>query len=152
MERAGETGMSSGGAARTAGAKLIPFRGRRPDAEQERARLDGFEAALFDVTMEVLGECGIASKNVTRRQRIAVSEALRDEHERCGEALHAIAVLAVKQWELYLESAWALWRVVGVRQFFAEGYWLQKGGHPWDWDKAALAERRNRSNSGIGMR
>jgi hypothetical protein len=143
MERGGEAGMSFG--------RVIPFR-RRRDAEAERAQLDGFEAALFDVTMVVLGECGIAPKNVTRRQRIAVSEALRNEAERSGENLSALGAYAINRWDEYLKSAWALWRVVGVRQFFAEGYWLEQSGHPWDWDKAALAERRNRGNAGIGMR
>jgi hypothetical protein len=143
MERAGETGMSSGG-------RVIPFRGRRPDPESERALLEGFEAALFDVTMMVLGGCGIAPKNVTRRQRLAVSEALRDEQERCGESLQDVAQRSVMMWEEYLKSAWALFRVVGVRQFFAECYWLDD--RRWNWDKAALAERRSRTNAGIGMR
>jgi hypothetical protein len=132
--------------------RVIPFRKRRMDADQERAQLDGFEAALFDVTMVVLGECGIAAKNATRLQRLAVSEALRDEAERSGENLNAVAARAVNRWNLYVESSWALFRVVGVRKFFTEGYWLDKAGHPWDWDKAALAKRRSQTNAGIGMR
>lgn len=143
IERVGESGLSS------AAARVIPFRGRRLDAEQERAQLDGFEAALFDVTMVVLCECGIARANATRRQRLAVSEALREKALRSGESLSALGALAVNRWNLYLESAWALSRVVGVRQFFAEGYWLEKAGHPWDWNYAAIRERRG---SGIGMR
>ena len=146
MERAGGTSRSSG-------ARVLPFARRRRDADP-RQGLDADALLLYEITMNVLGECGVASKNVTRCQRIAVGEALRDEVERSGEALALVAARAITRWDEYLEAhaAGLLFRVVGVKRFFAEGYWLENAGHPWDWDKTAMRQMRGKSGTRLGMR
>ena len=125
--------------------RVLPFR-RLRDAAAERERLDGFEAALFDVAMSILCHCGIAPKNATRRQWLAVSEALRDEVQRTGASLQDVEQDACKMWDDYTHAGdeGMLWRVVGAREFFAEGYWRKASGRSWDWDKAALSDRRRR--------
>jgi hypothetical protein len=149
---AGNTGQSLGGAARAAG-NVIPFAraGReRRDPEVQRAALDGEGAALFDETMRVLGWCGIAVKNTTRRQRDAVSHALRAYADEHGHSLARAGDDACRAWQEYLDAArqGLLRRTVEARRFFEQGYWLSNGT-PWDWDQGELKQRRN---AGIGMR
>lgn len=151
-ERVGEASLSSGPGFRV-GSNVIPFgRRARRDADP-REGLDGEEAALFDETMRVLGACGIAPKNATRRQCNAVTEALR-MHVACNQdcSIAQAGTVATETWDAYLKahSQGLLWRVVGLQKFFAEGYWLENG-HPWDWNASAVADRQRRINSGIGM-
>jgi hypothetical protein len=151
-ESVGEASLSSGPGF-LVGGNVIPFSRRTRRAADPRDGMDAPAALLFGVTMDVLGECGVAEKNVTRRQRVTVCEALRDEVARSERPLAMVAAGAITRWDEYQDAAREgfLWRVVGVRQFFAEGYWLEAAGHPWDWDKAALAECKRRAGAGVGQ-
>jgi hypothetical protein len=141
MERGGGSGMNSG--------RVIPFRGRR-DPEIIRAGLDGFEAALFDETMRVLGECGMGPKSVTRRMRNAVEDALRArmESEQCS--LADAGSYLTERWDLYVECRHSLTNLVEARRFFAEGYWLDD--RRWDWSLAAKEHLSRLGAARTGMR
>ena len=137
-----QTGMSSGG-------RVIPFRGRPRDPETERAGLDGHAAALFDETMRVLGECGIGPKSMTRRQRVAVSEALVTRADREGCSLAAAGVYLVERRELYLQCRQKLTKLVDVRRFYSAGYcWDDR---LWDWTIEAKSRMVEHGKASVGM-
>jgi hypothetical protein len=140
---AGETGMSSGWAGR-----VIPFRSSR-DPEALRSRLDGIEAALFDETMRVLGECGVGPKSSNRRQRNAVEDALRARMDRETCSMAAAGEYLVREWEAYVGSTASLAKVVEARRFFAEGYWQNRSR--WDWSLEAKARMVQSSKASVGM-
>jgi hypothetical protein len=133
-ERAGEAGMSSG-----------TGRGRNG----ERERLDGLEAALWDEAEDVLWACGIARDAMTRRQRRAVMGALRYGMEAGQGSAEVAGEFAVRQWRSYLRQAEGMVHKVGVRQFYADGIWLQ------DWTSPAyMARSRGHcgNQAGVGWR
>jgi hypothetical protein len=146
-ESVGSAGLSSGPGFRV-GDRVVEFapslRGRRVERE-----LDGVDAALRDETTAVLARCGVAPEISTRRERAAVTAALRMrcDRERC--CVSDAGRFAVAMWEQYLAAAGSgvLYVVVGVRKFFSEGLWLDSAR--WSYDRERV---RQRSGAAIGTR
>jgi hypothetical protein len=143
-ESVGEARMSSGPGFRVGGA-VVEFRGRRRVEEE----LDGLDAAVRDEATVVLVRCGIPPGTATRRERKAVEAALHMECLRTGKPAADVGRKASNAWLAYVSQAALLYRVVGLRKFLSEGYWLDNG-RPWDWNHQALAERQRKLDAGIG--
>jgi hypothetical protein len=143
-ESVGEAGLSSGPGFRVGGA-VVEFRGRRQVEEE----LDGLDAAVRDEAIVVLVRCGIPPGTATRRERKAVEAALHMECLRTGKPVADVGRKASNAWLAYVSQSALLYRVVGLRKFLSEGYWLDNG-RPWDWNQQALAERQRKLDAGIG--
>ncbi|QMV19674.1 hypothetical protein GOB94_13980 [Granulicella sp. 5B5] len=133
MERGGELG-----------GRVLPFRRMREprDPHQARALLDESAQRLFDIAIDVLEACGIPREVCTRSQRNAVMAQLRLEVQTTGKALALVAAAGIEMWIEYqrMASAGFLLRVVGPKEFFRDGYWLDEAR--WGWDKIGMRERR----------
>jgi hypothetical protein len=124
------------------------------DWQAARALLDGEDAALFDEALAVLLHCGLPAESSTRSQRNAVTAQLGLQAERSGLSVAAVGQVARQRWSEYMGAARAerLYRVVGVREFFAGCLWL--GEERWSWKQETAAERedaRRRAQASVGV-
>ncbi len=103
---------------------------------------DELGEALWAEVSEVLVVCGIAPESSRRRERNAVTEALRLYAQREGASIAHAGEAARTAWRGY--EAAGSGEMLGVRRFFSEGLWLK----PRAWGRRPASAS---SGAAVGM-